>query len=134
MLKNICYVNLFIAAFLNSIPPASSQSLSRQLLNDLDALDAKIDLLPLTVNIFNTEERKLIDSGEVKEVCKIGKQLNQRGIPLLNYMGISNIYNQYKSEDFTSYGAYAAAMKSIVPSIKLSAFLKTVTSICPKVF
>jgi hypothetical protein len=135
MLKIFCLGKVFLIAFFAFVPNACSQSYSKQILKDLDAIsDTKIDLMPLVVNIYNSEERRLIDNGTIEEICKVGRQMNQKGIPIFNYNGITNIYNIYAREDYSSYGKYAASMKSIVPSIKLSAFIKTVTFACPKVF
>ena len=88
----------------------------------------------LSMYIFNMEEKMLIQSKTVDKICEAGAIFNSKGIPLFNIQSIQKYYDGLEKEDYSSFGKQEESMKIFASSIKLSAFIKTVTSRCPNIF
>ena len=95
----------------------------------------KLEGIPteLTMYIFNMEEKMLIETKTVEKICKAGEILNSKGIPLFNMQSIQKYYEALEREDYSSFGQDEKRMKIFASSIKLSAFIKTMTSLCKHV-
>lgn len=134
MVKKIIFSCLAFFAF--TATAAYSEPFSPKVQKDLDSLDKFQEFLPLpmVIYIYNSEEKKMLGDGTISSICKIGAELNKKGIPAFNIMSLNNIFAVYEKEDYSSYGAYAKSMKTLVANIKLSAFIKTTTSTCKNVF
>ena len=95
----------------------------------------KLEGIPteLTQYIFNMEEKMLLESKTVEKTCQAGEILNSKGIPLFNMQSIQKYYDALEKQDYSSFGQDEKRMKIFASSIKLSAFIKTMTSLCKHV-
>jgi hypothetical protein len=95
----------------------------------------KLEGIPteLTQYIFNMEEKMLIETKTVEKMCQAGEILNSKGIPLFNMQSIQKYYDALEKQDYSSFGQNEKRMKIFASSIKLSAFIKTMTSLCKHV-